>query len=596
MKKKRFVSLKTKIIVSFSTIMCLLISIVVFFSSFIYTNKLKENNINLSMKVIDTFIASFDNYLGNIENLSRVLSYNRYLQQYLTQYKFGTPLDYYGESMYKNMEISFELFGNILNTQKEVKSIVIVDNDRMILYKTINSYIDKNPYYKYDIWYENALNHAGSSVVTGPYALEADEEKVFTISRTINNYDNTQNLGVLAININLNVLNQYIHSIENANLGSLIILNNQGETIYTSSNKIQTYDVDSKELLLNQPDIDSILRLKKGAFITKINNERYQVIFSTMQNTDWTVINITPYSEFSKDVNMIQRFVFLVGFFALTATIWITYIISNHITLPIIKLTKHLDSAINEELYVQEPITSNDEIGQMSNSFNQMLEQIKSLIDQTIRDEKIKRKLELTSLQHQINPHFLYNTLDSIIWMVESNDENTIPLIEALSGLFRISLSKGSALIPLAKELEHAKNYMFIQSMRYYNKFAFDIEVDPSLLQYLTPKLILQPLIENSIYHGIKPKKEKSHIEIKVISVGDEIEIKIIDDGIGMDEEKLTHILDSNYIKEHSSSGLGISNVHQRIKLYFGEDYGIFYSSIKNVGTTVTIRIPKKSS
>jgi len=560
------------------------------------------------MKVIDTLIGSFNHYLENVENLSRVVSYNRYLQQYLSNYKSNTYSSYYEESMYKNLEISFELFGNILNTQKEIESIVIVDEENMILYKAINLKVNRTPYSKYNLWYKNALLNDGDSVVTGPYLSDnktaPNKSNVFTISRTIKSYDKSKTLGVLAININLSILHKYIQPIEDVSVGSLIILNEQGNVIYESSKTKKTLEENSFALSPSKSDIDSILRLKQGAFITKMNDEQYQIIFNTMPKTNWTVLNITPHSEFSKEVNIIRRFVFLIGILALAATILLTLLLSSRITRPIITLTKRLDSAIKDHLYIPAPITSNDEIGQMSKSFDQMLIQIDTLIKQTIKDQEIKRKLELTSLQHQINPHFLYNTLDSIIWMVESNDENTVALIEALSGLFRISLSKGSEFIPLSKELEHAKNYLFIQSMRYLNKFTFDIEADPSLVDYLMPKLLLQPLIENSIYHGIKPKKEKSHISILVKESEGDIEILIKDDGIGMDEVQLSHMLDSDYLKEHSSGGVGVNNVNSRIKLYFGEAYGLtFYSSVDNSmdtsmdpGTTVVIKLPKTTS
>jgi two-component system sensor histidine kinase YesM len=584
-------------VITFSFVMCFLISSIVYFSTLVYTEKLKENNISLSMKVIDALVGSFDNYLENVENLSRVVSYNRYLQQYLSSYKLNNYSTYYGESMYKNMEISFELFGNIINSQREIESIIIVDEENMILYKAINLNVNKDPYYKYNLWYKNALLNEENSVVTGPYPAKSHQPssktKVFTISRTIKNYDKSKTLGVLAININLSILHKYIESIEDSSLGSLMIINEQGDVIYEPSGNKKTADKSPINLYPSPSNIDTILRLKKGDFITKINGAPYQIIFSTMPKTNWTVLNIIPYSEFAKEVNLIRRFVFLIGLLSLITTVFLTLLLSSKITRPIVELTKRLNSAIKDNLYTSEPIISNDEIGQMSKSFNQMLVQIDTLIKQTIKDQQIKRKLELTSLQHQINPHFLYNTLDSIIWMVESNDENTVPLIEALSGLFRISLSKGSELIPLSKELEHAKNYLFIQSMRYLNKFTFDIEADPSLTHYLTPKLLLQPIIENSIYHGIKPKKEKSHISISVKESENDIEILIIDDGIGMDESKLSHIFDSDYIKENSSGGVGVDNVNSRIKLYFGAEYGLSFYSAVGTGTTVSVKFPK---
>ena len=212
---------------------------------------------------------------------------------------------------------------------------------------------------------------------------------------------------------------------------------------------------------------------------------------------------------------------------------------------------------------------------------------------QVVDEQEEKRKLELKALQHQINPHFLYNTLDSIIWMAESKDENIVPMTEALSKLFRISLSRGKELIQLSDELDHVRNYLFIQSMRHLNKFDYEISAPQELLSCKTLKLILQPIVENSIYHGIKNMAGKGTIRITAYQEEEKLVIRLEDNGIGMDAEMLERLLNEP-VNEKSSkgSGIGVHNVNERIKLYFGQEYGLRFESELDKGTTAFVYLP----
>ena len=196
-------------------------------------------------------------------------------------------------------------------------------------------------------------------------------------------------------------------------------------------------------------------------------------------------------------------------------------------------------------------------------------------------------------MQAQINPHFLYNTLDSIIWMAETQDSNIVPMTEALAKLFRISLNKGNEEILLKKELEHVNNYLIIQSMRYADKFTYDIQTEDHVENCHVIKLIIQPIVENCIYHGIKKKRGSGHISIRAFRQEKNLIIKVSDDGCGMTEEIRSKILSDEIEPENiSGSGIGVRNVNERIQLRFGKEYGISYESEEGKGTTVTYVLP----
>ena len=230
----------------------------------------------------------------------------------------------------------------------------------------------------------------------------------------------------------------------------------------------------------------------------------------------------------------------------------------------------------------------------LSDSFEHMSNRIKQLMERVRTEETELRKTELKALQAQINPHFLYNTLDSIQWMCEQGkNEDAMKMVSALAKLFRISISRGHELIPIKDELQHAKNYLVIQSYRYRNQFSYSFDIETRLEHYLCNKITVQPLIENAIYHGIDRMVDEGEIKISVKEAPDnkdDILITVEDNGVGMTEEQCRKILR----KERSdSSGIGVKNVNDRLKIYFGEKYGLTIKSELDVGTIVTVRIPK---
>ncbi len=231
------------------------------------------------------------------------------------------------------------------------------------------------------------------------------------------------------------------------------------------------------------------------------------------------------------------------------------------------------------------------EFSQISDSFGHLTWMIRSLFERVRDEEKELRKTELRALQAQINPHFLYNTLDSIQWMCErGKNESAVRMVSALAKLFRISISRGHELIPLRDELRHAESYLTIQKYRYGDRFDYRFEVDENLGDFLCVKITLQPLIENAIYHGIEPLVDEGEIVISAKSDGDCILLSVSDNGVGMTAEQITQVLGK---ARSDSGGIGVRNVNDRIRIYFGEEYGLKVDSEPDVGTTITVKIPK---
>jgi two-component system sensor histidine kinase YesM len=237
-------------------------------------------------------------------------------------------------------------------------------------------------------------------------------------------------------------------------------------------------------------------------------------------------------------------------------------------------------------------IPSENEIGSLTISFNVMTHKIQELMEQNIHEQEEKRKSEMKALQSQINPHFLYNTLDSIIWMAEGRKNEEVVLMTAsLARLLRQSISNEDEVVSVGQEVEYARSYLTIQKMRYKDKLEFIIDVDPCISEVPIVKLVLQPIIENAIYHGLKYKESKGMLILRGYQKEKDVVLEIIDDGVGMDEETLTHIFEKHKVNYHSN-GVGVYNVQQRLRLYYGSQYGLTYRSEKGKGTTATILIP----
>lgn len=274
--------------------------------------------------------------------------------------------------------------------------------------------------------------------------------------------------------------------------------------------------------------------------------------------------------------------------------LWYSIMISKQITDPVYKLCKKVENLGNGNFEVVPIETSNEEMTKLDVGFNEMSIHIDNLLANEKKNQNALHKAELELLQAQINPHFLYNALDSIIWLAESHqDQEVIQMTSYLSTFFRTSLSKGKDVITLDVEKQQVESYLKIQKIRYSDIMSYQIEIPEKLLQYEIPKLTLQPLVENALYHGVKNKRGIGRITVTGEEQGDNIVLKVIDDGAGMTKEQLEELKAGVYEDKHT--GLGLVNVHKRLLLYYGPAYGLEFESEEGIGTTVSIKIPKKN-
>ena len=288
---------------------------------------------------------------------------------------------------------------------------------------------------------------------------------------------------------------------------------------------------------------------------------------------------------------MIRLMIVLAAIILITA-LFTSWLLSRLLDRPLRGLASAMESFESDaDHFTYHPVGGTREVQELSCSFGHMVMRIQQLMT-TVREEEVNlRKTELKALQAQINPHFLYNTLDSIAWMCEQGrNSDAVKMVHALATLFRISISKGHELIPIAKEIEHAESYLQIQKYRYKNRFTYHFYVDPACLEFLCNKITLQPIIENAISHGLDLLVDEGRIDVSVSQDGEDILFAVEDNGVGMSQEQIVSIMEHG---PKDRTGIGIRNVNDRLKIYFGKEYGLHITSQLDVGTRVEIRMPK---
>lgn len=386
----------------------------------------------------------------------------------------------------------------------------------------------------------------------------------------------------LAIDIPFTSVLSYINSVNIGEHGYCFVMDKDGVLVYHPQQQLIFSG-------LKTENIEEIINMADGT--TAKGDKIYSV--KTISEDGWRVVGVSFTNEMiNSKVTEVYRNVIMLALLGIIILIIVITVVSVRVSRPIKELTYAMEVFEKEaEQFEYVPVKGMYEVESLSRSFDHMVAKIKQLMNKIIDEEKTLRKTELKALQSQINPHFLYNTLDSIQWMCEKGEtDKAIIMVSALAKLFRISISKGKEMITIEQELNHVRNYLVIQSYRFKNQFNYKFDVDESLLGNYCNKITLQPIVENAVIHGVDGLSDEGEITISVKDDGDRIIMKIADNGIGMTKEQCEKIINHD---ESDNFGIGIKNVNDRLKIYFGEEFGLKIDSELDVGTTVTICIPK---
>lgn len=578
MKKKLIEEFKnfkigTKIVVYY-----LLISLLsICFSTFIYheidkrimTQKVSE----MAQETLQTINSSLNELIYAVDNESKIVLSNQGLQSILKSGDNGFN--------YNNQVTTNRYLTEFIQSNMNISSIYILDNYD-------NEYfVDKKAYKPFNLkqvkdcsWYNELLQAEGGYIIkfNGGKLFYESDQKYVSLMRVINDLDSQKPIGIMIVNIpEQAVTNSFKNAITKGDTSILIKDKNNNDIIETG------------DLIGN--DIGHEIYGSDNYFIKKIKGHDY--IFSSLKIKDynWTIVSKMPFKELSKELNTFYFTTFVVTIINAILMFIGAISISRLITNPIKKLLKSMKGVENGEFKKVDIETGNDEIGKLRDGYNIMVLEIEKLINRIIDEQRIKRNAELNVLQAQVKPHFLYNTLDAMGYLALSGKcDEVYEALEALGGYYRTSLSKGREVVTVAEEIDIVKNYFLLQKLRYGDIFTDTYEVDKRVLHLKILKLVLQPIAENALYHGIKPKGEKGNIRLRAVLVGNLMKLSIEDDGVGMTEEELDRVI-GDKIQDNNLS-FGLRGTIERLRIFYGISDVYEIESHKRYGTKVTITIP----
>lgn len=537
----------------------------------------ENKSLDYSLQMVE---GNMESLLKNINDDSKIIAYNEVVQNTL---QMEMPLDYESRA---NLQ---DAINQIAACCEGISSIYLFDNEGEA-YTAGNVYEveEIRSYLKETSMYQSELKRSGGSSKDSfvfSYQTYLDENRqIISFIRKIRNLDTMEDMGILAINIPATRILETFSQISLQNNMEIAVLDQDKNIIAASSEGDWLKEMSEKE------------KLKTGteAFKVVLNDgKRYRIGKVESESQDWSVVAALPRSETLAAMQAYALFSVICILAGMGMCVFGASQITRRINRPLKNILSSMEQVKEGRLERVEVIETNAEMDELQKHYNQMLDETEQLMTQKVEEQRMRRKYELSLLQAQIKPHFLYNTFDSVCALAMMGDTKAVyTMMQALGQYYRKSLHKGQQIIPVKEEIEIVENYLIIQSFRYDDVFEVEYDVDDSVKECKTVKLILQPLVENAIYHGFRENDLQGTITIRAKDDGDYIKFQVEDDGIGMEKEKLDKIL---YRTEDSpEKRFGLFGTIQRIQLYYQQENLVQIDSEVGRGTVITVRIPKE--
>ncbi|QTL99180.1 HAMP domain-containing protein [Iocasia frigidifontis] len=426
--------------------------------------------------------------------------------------------------------------------------------------------------------------HMVDRVVKDPYGI--------IVGRAIKSLYQGDIIGVIMIRTNESFFSKIYSNIDIGDGAEIFVMDSNGKVVSSRSPTIPINELYKSVGLVENIKV-SEENLEDNTFNMTIDGSRQLIAYSPIKHAPWYLVSTIPYKYLNMESGRIGRKIIILGLVCFVLAALLSILFTDSISNPLRRLIRAMDEVKKGNLTVSIADNNRDEIAEVASNFDVMVKEIQNLLQDIKFKEKQKRDAEFKALQAQINPHFLSNILNTarVLANVQKAD-NLESLLTSLIELLHLSMDQEEDFITVRKEIDYLKNYINIQQYRLYNKFQVNFDIDEELLDKKLPKFLLQPVIENSIIHGIGPKKGSGIIEVKGIIYNNKMLFTITDDGVGMSKETIYQVLSGDDSHKGHFSGIGINNVQERIKLYFGDEYGIEIDSFEDYFTTVVITLP----
>lgn len=527
----------------------------------------------------DNAMDKVDRYIADLKRYTSLPLYNKEVQKYLDQQ--GTDWD---------KSTSIDIFLMYLNnTKDEILSAYLVDRYDMIFYYRKSGINMLYPETRLSEWKELARKSGSSPALAGTHAIrvnETESRQVFTVVRPIRSVSTLYDIGLIAIDVDAKLFEGIIEPLNAVTHGDALIVDEYGKVVYNADPAKLGEDLSGSPLLAPAAGT-------RGSYQLNIGGRPYICVYTSSAQTGWKTLVYIPLTELlapmkqNRDKLMITTL--SVIFFALLVAIVISYALTK----PLKRTVQLMKQVQRGKLDVRVNVKYNDEIGLLGSQFNRMIARVKDLLHEVAETEKSKQKADMLALQNQINPHFIYNTLESIRMLAELNDDDRVAELTYLLGLLlRYSITRNAdEHVTVGQEIDHVRNYLLLLQLRFPDKFNFRMEIPEQFYPLPIVKLVFQPIVENAVFHGLEKRDGPGTITIRAWNeLGDAI-FTVKDDGVGMTEERLGSLNHSLTDGTTDKFGIGLRNVRERIRLHYGADSRLTVSSRPGEGTTVTVRI-----
>ncbi|MGG1611953.1 sensor histidine kinase [Paenibacillus sp. FSL K6-2441] len=574
-KRLPFVSIKSKIVIICLTVIIVPILAMTVISYFSSQNQLERKYTELLMEVAKQTNIRIDEYFKEIEKISLVTTFGMNNPDHPTEKIYPIQVFLRNDSEQNKNEVYGMLMNYIMMKDQEISIYVYNLNGGQDLIVGTNQ-----PYnYRYrpteEEWFQSLQVSTSKMMILDTHIDRQTQNNTLAIShvRKILDTDSGTLLGFMVVSIDLDVIEIASNRLQESLRKRFTIVDESDNIIYNN---------------------DFSLIGQKFSETIRPNRTDHLMVASRFERQRWTTYLYMPKKELSAEGSLLRHNLYLLATLMLIFLAIVSILLSTVITHPLKKLMRNILLVEKGQFDQVQEIRSRDEIGHLSTRFQRMSHELKRLVERIQQEEKDKATAEIRALQSQINPHFLYNTLGSVKWIASMQQANKIvEMTDALIEMLFYAARSEDALVTVRQELDNLRNYMIIQKVRYYNRIRLEIQADEDTLDERIPKLILQPLVENAIFHGLAWKEESGTITINVERSGNDISITIQDNGVGMDDETLHSLTDSlAYAEKEEAQNIGLYNVMRRLKLHYGENHGFELKSKWGEGTTIRMVLP----
>ncbi|MBP1990124.1 cache domain-containing sensor histidine kinase [Paenibacillus eucommiae] len=556
------------------------------FSYMLSVKTLKKNTNNVMSNTVKQIGNNVENRIEKLDKYTYLIFTNERIQKLLAEKKLDDSTELYAVYKELNSIFSYYFYGERYFVSANIFSM----NGGEYVYR--NEASNNVDLYKKTNGLENAMIMDGSVQWEGSKRISDSNGRdlsLFAVSRVLKDLRNKKpllSIGKLYVTFSEEIFSDSYANFHTDKSSEIFIVDDNGRIVSHTDKSLIDKDLSGESY------IGQALKNDEGVLEQDYNNQKSLISYYHIKNKNWWVIESVPYTYVTGQIKYIVFLTAIVCLACLIGICTVSLFLSKRFVKPLLQLNKAMKEVENGNFETALQVTTQDEISQIKNHFNKMVKRIKELFERTIEQEREKKKEELRALQYQVNPHFLYNTLNTIRLMAMLSKANNVTMMtEALIRLLRNTIGKQGDRVAVAVELENIKDYIHIQQVRYNDSIEVEYLVDERMMDCLMPNFILQPLIENSIFHGLEPKSGKGHLVIRGILEPDHITFSLEDNGVGMSEEDIQQLFTK---KEHTNSyvSIGVKNVNDRIRISYGAGYGVEVQSVMGEGTQVKVRLP----